>query len=263
MNRRLFIGAIAGSALNVPRVADAQPAAKVYRIGFLASGTAEETVRLFRALDEGLRELGYVEGRNIVVEHRHADGRLERLPDLAAELVRLRVDVIVGGTNQTTAAAKRATATIPIVMTGAVDPVGAGFITNLARPGGNITGLTLDASAEIHAKYLGLLTEIFPRLSRVRVLRQADYGSLGFAQLEAAARHCRGEGLRASGAAADLRTEFAGSVPASRGLRREDSRRGQARRAAGRAARKVRAGDQPENRPGAQDHDPEGCSGAG
>jgi putative ABC transport system substrate-binding protein len=188
MDRRTFIGAFAGVLVIARSVAEAQPAAKVYRIGYLAPGTAEESVRLFRAPDEGLRDLGYVEGRNIVFERRYADGRLERLPDLAAELVRLRVDVIVSSNNQVTATAKRATATIPIVMVGVVDPVGRGFITNLARPGGNITGLTVDASPEIPAKYRGLLTEIVPKLSRVGVLRQADYGSFGFAQLEAAAR---------------------------------------------------------------------------
>ena len=188
MDRRMFIVVFAGSALHAARVAYGQPAVRVYRIGFLTAGSAEQTAPLFRALDEGLRDLGYIEGRNIAFERRYADGRMERLPDLAADLVRLRVDVMVSGSNPITAAAKRATTTIPIVMISVLDPVGSGFVASLARPGGNITGVSIDASAEIHAKFLGLLAEIVPGLSRVGVLRPADYGSFGFAQLEAAAR---------------------------------------------------------------------------
>ena len=187
MDRRAFIGAFAGGLVIARSVAEAQPTAKVYRIGFLSLLPAETGAAPFRALSEGLRDLGYMEGRNIIFERRYADGRLERLPDLAAELVRLRVDVIVATTNPSIAAAKRATATIPIVMTNATDPVGAGFIANLARPGGNITGVTVDASPEIFGKNLGLLTDVVPRLSRVGVFRQAESGT-GFAELEAAAR---------------------------------------------------------------------------
>jgi len=187
MDRRTFVGAVAGGLVVARSVAEAQPAAKVYRIGFLAAATMESTAPLLRALTEGLRDLGYVDGRNIAFEHRYAEGRLERMPDLAAELVRLRVDVIVAGTNPAVAAAKRATATIPIVMASTGDPVGAGFIASLARPGGNITGVTLDANPEIYGKNLGLLTEMVPKLSRVGVLRQEQSGS-GFAAIEATAR---------------------------------------------------------------------------
>jgi putative tryptophan/tyrosine transport system substrate-binding protein len=187
MDRRGFVGALAGGFVVASSVNDAQPATKVYRIGFLALATAESAVGIFRALKDGLRDLGYVDGRNIVLEPRYGDGRQERLPELASELVRLRADVIVAGTNPAVAAAKRATTTIPIVMASVADPVGAGFIANLARPGGNITGVTIDASAEILGKNLGLLVEIVPRLSRVGVLRQLPYAS-GFAELEAAAR---------------------------------------------------------------------------
>jgi putative ABC transport system substrate-binding protein len=187
INRRTFIGAVAGGLVIARSVAEAQPAAKVYRIGVLSPLSAENMAPLLRALTDGLRELGYVEGRNIVFERRYADGKLERLPDLAAELVRLRVDVIVAGTNANIAAAKRATTTIPIVMASAADPVSAGFIASLARPGGNITGVTIDANPEILGKNLGLLTEMVPRLSRVGVLRQVESGS-GFAEIEAAAR---------------------------------------------------------------------------
>jgi putative tryptophan/tyrosine transport system substrate-binding protein len=187
MDRRRFVGALAGSLAVASSVTDAQPTTKVYRIGFLALATGESAVGIFRALKDGLRDLGYVDGRNIVFDPRYGDGRQERLPDLASELVRLRADVIVAGTNPAVAAAKRATTTIPIVMASVADPVGAGFIANLARPGGNITGVTIDASAEILGKNLGLLVELVPRVSRVGVLRQLPYVS-GFAELEAAAR---------------------------------------------------------------------------
>ncbi|HKE40661.1 MAG TPA: ABC transporter substrate-binding protein [Casimicrobiaceae bacterium] len=132
-----------------------------------------------------MRELGYVEGRSIIIERHHGDGTLIRLPDLAADVVRSGVDVIVTGTNPIAAAAKRATATIPIVMVGTFDPVGTGLITNLARPGGNVTGLCVDGSSEMSGKNLGLLAEIIPGLSRVGVLRQAGYQG---ADLEAAAQ---------------------------------------------------------------------------
>src|SRR6266516_905070 len=146
MDRRRFIGAVASSFVAARSIAEAQPTAKIYQIGFLSLLPAETGTAPFIALSEGLRDLGYVEGRNIVFERRYADGRLERLPDLAAEVVRLRVDVIVATTNPSIAAAKRATATIPIVMTNATDPVAAGFIESLARPGGSLTGVTVDAN---------------------------------------------------------------------------------------------------------------------
>jgi putative ABC transport system substrate-binding protein len=187
IDRRTFIGSVAGGLVVTWSAAEAQPAAKVYRIGFLLGATAESNELLLHALNEGLRDLGYVEGRNFVFERRYADGRPERLPDLAAELVRLRVDVIVTGSNIHVAAAQRATATIPIVIVSAGDPVGAGFIASLARPGGNITGLSSDASHEIFGKNLALLKEIVPKLSRVGVLGQVPSQS-GFAGLETAAR---------------------------------------------------------------------------
>ena len=187
IDRRTFISAFASGLVIARSVAEAQPAAKVYRVGILLVATAETVAPLVRALTEGLRDLGYVEGRNIVFERRYADGRLERLPDLAAELVRLRVDVIVTGSNIHVAAAQRATATIPIVFVAVGDPVGAGFIANLARPGGNITGLTSEASREIQAKNLTLLREIVPGLSRVGLLGQV-LSQDGFAALDTAAR---------------------------------------------------------------------------
>jgi putative ABC transport system substrate-binding protein len=187
IDRRSFMASIAGGLVIARSVAEAQPAAKVYRVGILLVATAETVAPLVHALTEGLRDLGYVEGRNVVFERRYADGRLERLPDLAAELVRLRVDVIVTGSNIHVAAVQRATATIPIVFVAVGDPVGSGFIANLARPGGNVTGLTSEASREIQAKNLALLKEIVPGLSRVGVLGQV-LSQDGFAALEAAAR---------------------------------------------------------------------------
>jgi putative ABC transport system substrate-binding protein len=188
MHRRGFVGALAGGLTILRSAAEAQPVAKVYRIGFLLGATGESVASLFHALQNGLRELGYVEGRNIVFVQRYGDGRMERLPDLAAELVQLKVEVIVTGTNLHVEAVRHATATIPIVMVFAADPVSAGFIASLARPGGNVTGLTADASPDLWAKYLGQLKEVVPKLSRVGVLGQVS-SQVGFAELEAASRN--------------------------------------------------------------------------
>jgi putative ABC transport system substrate-binding protein len=138
MRRRGFI-ALLGGAASWPLVAHAQQP-KVYRVGFLLGATGESVASLFHALKEGLRERGYVEGRNIAFVQRYGDGRTERLPDLAAELVRLKVDVIVTGTNLHVVAVRQATATIPIVMVFAADPVSAGFVASLARPGAMLPG---------------------------------------------------------------------------------------------------------------------------
>ena len=169
-NRRKLVIALGAGLLAAPLAADAQPTGKVYRIGFIQTAAPNEMGHLIKALDEGLRELGYVEGRNVVFERRFAEGKQERLPALAAELVRLKVDVIVTGSNPVIAAVKQATATIPVVMTVSRDPVGAGFIASLARPGGNITGLTNEPTPEIIGKNLELLKEAAPRVSRVAYL---------------------------------------------------------------------------------------------
>jgi putative ABC transport system substrate-binding protein len=200
MDRRRFVGTFAGGLVMARSVAEAQPAAKVYRVGFLLGATAESVASLFNALDEGLRDLGYIEGRNFVFERRYADGKIERLPELAAELVRLRVDVIVTGTNIHVAAARGATTTIPIVMVFAADPVRSGFVASLARPGGNTTGLSADASPELWAKYLALLKEIVPKLSRVGVLGQVS-SQVGFAELDVASQK-----LNVALEVADIRT---------------------------------------------------------
>jgi putative ABC transport system substrate-binding protein len=140
------------------------------------------------ALEETLRDLGYVEGMNLVVERRFAAFKYDRLPDLAAELVRLKPDLIVTVGNPSIAALKQATTTVPIVMTRAIDPVGAGLVTSLARPGGNITGLTQSTGPEFIAKELAILNEIVPKLSRVAILRQTGRAGAEAAVLELTAR---------------------------------------------------------------------------
>jgi ABC-type uncharacterized transport system substrate-binding protein len=149
--------------------AEAQQPKKVPLIGFLDTASLSADADRIEALHQGLRELGYVEGKNIVIEWRSGEGKADRLPALAVELVRLKVDVIVTGGAQTTRAAKEATNSIPIVMTQDSDPVGSGFVASLARPGGNITGLSTLAP-EISGKRLELLKEIIPKLARVAVL---------------------------------------------------------------------------------------------
>ncbi len=149
-------------------VAQAQQPTKVIRLGFLIATSASTEKSRIEAFRQGLRELGYVEGKNIVIEWRYAEGKFDRLPDLAAELVRLKVEVIVTGGSTSTRAAKEVTTTIPIVMAQVNDPVGNGFVASLARPGGNMTGLST-LYPEISGKRLELLKEIVPKLSRVAV----------------------------------------------------------------------------------------------
>ena len=175
-------------ALPTPRhAAAAQPAGRVYRLGYLGEGRSADA-SLLRPLFDGLRELGYVEGRNLVIEQRYAEFRYERMLDLAAELVRLKPDVLVTGGTPAIAALKQATTTVPIIMTWSIDPVGAGFITSLARPGGNITGSTLSTGPEFMAKQLEILNEVVPKRSRVAILRQIGRTGTEPATLESAAR---------------------------------------------------------------------------
>ena len=155
--------------LAIGTFAEAQQPAKAPRIGFLGGSSPSAISARIEAFRRGLRELGYVEGKNIVIEWRYAEGKFDRLPALAAELVRLKVDVIVTSGPLPTRAAKEATVTIPIVMTQVGDPVGSGFVASLARPDGNITGLSTLAP-ELSGKRLELLKETVPRLSRVAVL---------------------------------------------------------------------------------------------
>ena len=156
--------------------AQAQQLAKIPRIGFLIASSPATNAARVEAFRQGLRELGYVEGKSIVIEFRSAEGKFDRLPDLAAELVRLKVDVIVTSGPVPTRSSKKATNTIPIVMAQAGDPVGSGFVTSLARPGGNITGLSTLAP-EISGKRLEFLKETVPKLLRVAVFGTSTYPS--------------------------------------------------------------------------------------
>jgi len=180
----LLLGLLAG-----PLPTEAQQAGKVYRIGYLTfvgGGTCTSS-RSCSELRQGLRELGYVEGQNLVIEYRSAKGKPERRPELAAELVQLKLDVIVAGAGPPlTRALKKATRTIPIVMSGVfVDPVKAGFVDSLGRPGGNITGIT-NLESEMHPKRLELLKEAFPRISRAAILWPIYQQERGKEQIEAA-----------------------------------------------------------------------------
>jgi len=171
MDRRAFIASVGAGILIAPLVGEAQPAGKVPRIGFLSPSSPSDprTQRFREAFRQGLRELGWVEGQNIAIEYRWAEERTERLADLASELVSLKVDVIVVATTPAIQAAKQATGTIPIVMTAVVDPVATGFVASLARPGRNITGLSM-MSSDLVGKQMQLLKELVPKISRVALL---------------------------------------------------------------------------------------------
>ena len=172
MGIKTIIVLLVGLALGSVYLAAAQQAKKVPRIGYLSGTSPSVNSARVEAFRQGLHELGYVEGKNIIVEWRYAEGKLDRLPALAAELVRLKVDVIVASAPPPTRSAKQVTATIPIVMSYDDDPVGNGFVASLAHPGGNITGLATLAP-ELSGKQLELLREIVPKLSRVAVLGNA------------------------------------------------------------------------------------------
>jgi putative tryptophan/tyrosine transport system substrate-binding protein len=173
VDRRAFLGALASGLIAAPLAAEAQQAAKTARIGLLFSTTPAAAARAFEAFRQRLRELGYVEGKTVAFQARYAEGRFERLPELARELVGLKVDVIVTATDASVAAVKRETQTIPIVMTNSGDPVGSGFVASLPRPGGNVTGLST-ISPELSGKRLELLREVVPGFSRVAFLWNPD-----------------------------------------------------------------------------------------
>jgi ABC-type uncharacterized transport system substrate-binding protein len=151
--------------LTASLAAEAQPTGKIYRIGYLAAGWGSGTayLRPLEAFRQGLRELGWVEGQNVLIEYRFAEGRLERLPGLAEELVRLKVDVIAASPTPAALAAKNVTRTIPIVGMSLTEPVGVGLVTSLARPGGNVTGVAYGFDTDIFGKQLELLKEVIPR----------------------------------------------------------------------------------------------------
>ena len=189
---RLIVLVLTLSLTLAPLVAESQQAGKVARIGVFYPSTPPATSRNNEAFTQGLREHGYLEGQNVVLERRYGEGRGERLAEIAAELVRMKVDVIVAATDPVIAAVKRQTRSIPIVMTAASDPVGTGFIASLARPGGNITG-TSRMSPELSPKRLELLREAVPQLSRVAVMWDPDARGalLDFKELEVPARSMR------------------------------------------------------------------------
>jgi putative ABC transport system substrate-binding protein len=169
MKRKITILALCVMLLALRHSASAQQSAKIPRIGYLTGSSVSVITDRTEAFRRGLRELGYSEGKNIVIEWKSAEGKVDRLPALAAELVRMKVDIIVTTGASPTRAAKEATKTIPIVMAQDIDPVGSGFVASLARPGGNITGLS-SLSVDISGKRLELLKEIVSRLSRVAIL---------------------------------------------------------------------------------------------
>jgi putative ABC transport system substrate-binding protein len=176
MHRRAFLSTMAGGLLAAPLAAEAQKAGKVYRLGLLfpfAPAPSEQKTSAI-LIPAALRELGYVEGQNLIVERRYTEGKIDRFPGLARELVRLRVDVIVAITPGAIRAAKDATTTIPIVLYGNFDPVAAGFVASLARPGGNITGVLIAPGGTLAGKKLELLKEAVPRATRIALLAPVD-----------------------------------------------------------------------------------------
>ena len=213
--RRLAVAVIllAGGFFD-PCTAEAQPAATVARIGYLSVNLAAALPHTFEAFRQGLRDLGYVEGRNLVIEYRDAAGNHERLPALAAELVALKVDVIVVGGSPQALAAKRATTTIPIVFISSGDPVADGLVASLGRPGGNVTGLS-SLTPDRLGKCLDLLTQAVPGVSRVAILWQPDAVGerTGQDALKAASAAAQARGVRlqvvAARAPADIDTAFA------------------------------------------------------
>jgi putative ABC transport system substrate-binding protein len=186
MRRREFISLL-GSTAVWPLAARAQQSGKKYVVGRFSAGSATDP--LYNVTTEAMRELGWVEGENVVYERRYAENRLERLPELATDLVRLKVDVIAAGGTLAPLAAKRATSTIPIVMGGRGDPLGTGLVASLAHPGGNVTGMSLMVP-DLAAKRLELLREVLPGLARVAVLWDSanPYTAIGFRETQSAGR---------------------------------------------------------------------------
>ena len=187
MDRRAFLSTVAGSLLAAPLAVEAQQAGKVYRLGFLSQGQPPKA--FVEAIQQGLRERGYDEGRNLVWEFRSTDGSLDQLPRLAEELVRLKVDVILARASSGAMAAKRATTSIPIVFFAVYAPVEVGLVPNLGHPGGNITGVAVNAS-EMAAKRVQLFKELVPTLKRVAMLSHPSHPTNGMQlrEAEAAAR---------------------------------------------------------------------------
>ena len=223
MDRRTFIGRVAGGLVAVPLAAEAQQTANIARLGFLGNSSTA-LAHLRDAFLQGLRDLGYVEGRNLTIDYRYADGKLEQLPELAAELVALKVPIIVALPTPAAQAAKQATKTIPIVFAGAGDPVTSGLVASLARPGGNVTGLS-GLGPELIGKCLEQLKQAVPGVSRVAVLWQpggqgerTDRNNLKEAEVAARALGMRLQIVEARGTAdfdrafSDMTTARAGAL---------------------------------------------------
>jgi ABC-type uncharacterized transport system substrate-binding protein len=174
VNRREFVSSVAFGLLAAPLATEAQSPGKIQRVGVVFSGSRRASLALIRAFEEGLRERGYVEGRNLSIEHRFTEGRADRVPAVAAELAKLNADVFVTTVDRWAIAVRQAEANAPIVMTMAEDPIGAGLVKSLAHPGGSITGLTIVAGPEIYGKNLELLKEILPKGARIAILFNAD-----------------------------------------------------------------------------------------
>jgi putative ABC transport system substrate-binding protein len=170
IDRRAFIAAAVGGLLSAPLVVEGQHAGEVRRVGHLGTGSATAAARPTEAFRQGLHDLGWIEGQNLVIDSRFAEDRHDRLPDLAAELVRLEVSIIVAAATRAAVAARNATGTIPIVMANTADPVELGLVASLARPGGNVTGSAYSVNLEIFGKALELLKEAVPTIRRVAVL---------------------------------------------------------------------------------------------
>src|SRR5258705_10411682 len=253
------------SLLAAPLAADAQQAGKVPRIGFLGVTSPSDRPHHVDAFRQRLRELGWVEGQNIVIDYRYAEGRVDRLPDLAAELVRLKVDLIASGGTQGVTAAKNATETISIVMIAVRDPVATGLIASLVRPGGNVTGVSGSAGLEIVTRQLELLKEAVPKIRRVAILSNPTnaYHQLAIREVNVAARSL---GVRLQLLEARGPNEFDGAFAAMAKERvgallvlsdaMLNSQGRQARRPGRGAADQVRAGDQSQGCEVHRPHDP-------
>ena len=174
IGRREFITLLGGVAVALPSVARAQQSAKQPTIGFLGGGTPSSQSQWAIAFAQRLRELGWIEGRTVAIEYRWGEGRAERYAEIAAEFVRLKVDVILAGGTEVAVAAKQATSVIPIVFPTAGDPVGSLLVASLARPGGNVTGLS-NLGSDLAAKRLELLREVSPGLRRLAIIANGDY----------------------------------------------------------------------------------------
>jgi len=189
MRRREFVALLGGAVAAWPLVARAQQPGKLPTIGFLGGGTPTGQRTWVAAFVQRLRELGWIEGRTVTIEYRWGEGRAERFTEIAAELVRLNVDVILAGGTEAAVAAKHATSVIPIVFPSAGDPIGSGLVASLARPGGNVTGLS-NLGSDLAAKRLGLLREVLPGFRRLAVMANAAYsgGVTEMLEIDAAAR---------------------------------------------------------------------------